>query len=210
MINRAKRETLSSTLLMSAGSAFVADEDTQDAAALRPFYWLDDEPDIAQRQTETIEFVAPSSTTRPMDARPVLWLALGVCVCLALLFPAVIFSLSLSRQADNAPLASPAAIASADRPPAPVGDAASLVARGDTFLGAGDIVSARLYYEQAADAGDARAALFMGLTFDSGFLDRAGAHSLHGDVAQAAAWYRRARDLGAPEAVRLLASLGSN
>ncbi len=43
--------------------------------------------------------------------------------------------------------------------------------------------------------GDARAAMFLGLTFDPNFLDRANARGLHGDIAQAATWYRRAREV---------------
>ena len=52
------------------------------------------------------------------------------------------------------------------------------MARGDSFLGAGDIASARLFYERAADAGDGHAALRLGATFDPDFLDRAGMRSI--------------------------------
>jgi hypothetical protein len=98
-------------------------------------------------------------------------------------------------------------VASPKRPVASIQDAAGLVARGNALLDIGDIVSARLYYEQAADAGDGRAAMLMGATFDPVFLGRAGARGLRGDVANAAAWYRRARDLGERDAVPLLAAL---
>src|SRR5271165_3491467 len=73
---------------------------------------------------------------------------------------------------------------------------AALVARGDAFLGAGDIASARLFFERAADLGDGRAAMRMAVTYDAEFLDRAGLHGLRGDPEQAALWYRRARELG--------------
>jgi TPR repeat protein len=73
---------------------------------------------------------------------------------------------------------------------------AALVARGDSFLGAGDIASARLFYERAADAGDGHAALRLGATFDPDFLDRAGMRSIRADPEQASSWYRRARELG--------------
>ena len=74
---------------------------------------------------------------------------------------------------------------------------AALMARGDSFLGAGDIASARLFYERAADAGDGPAALRLGATFDPDFLDRAGMRSsIRADPEQAASWYRRARELG--------------
>ena len=46
---------------------------------------------------------------------------------------------------------------------------AALVTRGDDFLSAGDIVSARLFYERAADGGDSGAALRLEATFDPAF-----------------------------------------
>ncbi|HYM31630.1 MAG TPA: peptidylprolyl isomerase [Candidatus Cybelea sp.] len=86
-------------------------------------------------------------------------------------------------------------------------EVAALLARGDAFLGSGDIVSARLFYQRAADAGDRRAALLMGETYDPALLARTGIRGIHGDAALAAEWYRRARDLGAPEADALLKGL---
>ncbi len=83
-----------------------------------------------------------------------------------------------------------------DRPPPDTSEIPALLARGDSLLGAGDIVSARLFYERASDAGDGRAALRMGATYDPGFLDRVHLPHLHADAAQALSWYRRARDLG--------------
>src|SRR5262249_45037546 len=84
---------------------------------------------------------------------------------------------------------------------------AALVTRGDTFLSAGDITSARLFYERAADAGDGAAALRLGATFDPDFLGRAGMRGSPGDPAQAASWYRRARDLGDGAAAQRLKEL---
>jgi len=78
----------------------------------------------------------------------------------------------------------------------------ALIARGDQFLTTGDIVSARLYYERAANAGNGHAALLMGETFDPAFLGRAGVRGVRGDADAAAAWYRRARDLGDRDAER--------
>jgi hypothetical protein len=84
---------------------------------------------------------------------------------------------------------------------------AALVIRGDAFLTAGDIASARLFYERAADAGDSAAALRLGATFDPNFLGRAGVRGNPGDPAQAASWYRRARDLGDAAAAERLKNL---
>ena len=77
---------------------------------------------------------------------------------------------------------------------------AELLARGDEFLRSGDIASARLFYERAADAGDGQAALRMGATFDPTFLASAGLRNLRGNLAKARLWYHRALGLGASEA----------
>jgi hypothetical protein len=83
-------------------------------------------------------------------------------------------------------------------------DVVALVARGDAFVGAGDISSARLLYERAAEAGDGRAALRMGATFDPAFINQANISNAFADQRQALSWYRRARDLGQAEAERRL------
>ena len=80
----------------------------------------------------------------------------------------------------------------------------ALVTRGDTFFAAGDLASARLFYEHAVAAGNAVAALRLGGTFDPGFLARAGIGRVQGDAAIALYWYRRARDLGNSDAEILL------
>jgi TPR repeat protein len=90
------------------------------------------------------------------------------------------------------PIGSPAPAA----PRLSADEIAALVARGNAFLAAGDIASARLFFQRAADAGDGRAAMRMAVTFDAAFLDRAGVHGVRGDPEQAAFWYRRAQDLG--------------
>jgi hypothetical protein len=84
---------------------------------------------------------------------------------------------------------------------------AELVARGDALLRTGDAASARLFYERAAFAGDGRAALKVGATFDPAFLNQGALRAVRGDAAQARYWYRRARDLGEAEAERRLKSL---
>jgi TPR repeat protein len=71
----------------------------------------------------------------------------------------------------------------------------------------GDLAAARLFYERAADAGEGRAALRLGETFDPVFLDRARLPGARGDLSTALSWYRRARDLGVAEAEILLKSI---
>ncbi len=84
---------------------------------------------------------------------------------------------------------------------------ASLVTRGDDFLKAGDIASARLFYERAAEMGGGAAALRLGATFDPGVLSRAGIRGTPADPAQAMSWYRRARELGEAAAAERLKRL---
>ena len=64
----------------------------------------------------------------------------------------------------------------------------------------GDITSARLFYERAAEAGSGRGALQLGATFDPVILGYVRARSGFADPAQALSWYRRASDLGMVEA----------
>jgi hypothetical protein len=75
-----------------------------------------------------------------------------------------------------------------------------LIDRGDALVGMGDLSSARLFYERAAAAGNAQAALRLGATFDPSFLRGAGLRGIGGDEGMAAYWYGRARDLGAASA----------
>jgi TPR repeat protein len=86
----------------------------------------------------------------------------------------------------------------------------ALLSRGDAFLIAGDVMSARLFYQRGADAGDSMAALRLGETFDAAFLQRAGLSRVANDPKKAAVWYRRARDLGNAEADILLKVLQAN
>jgi TPR repeat protein len=81
------------------------------------------------------------------------------------------------------------------------------LARGDALLGTGDIASARLFYERAADGGNAEAAIRLGETFDPSFLARARLNGVRGDLAVALKWYKRARELGANEADILVMSI---
>lgn len=109
-----------------------------------------------------------------------------------------------------APTAAPATIDQNTKAPAaprlpaaprvPDRQLAALVARGDILLRAGDIASARLFYERAADDGDGQAALRVGATFDPTFLASVGFRNMSGDPAKALFWYRRALGLGAGEA----------
>ena len=62
---------------------------------------------------------------------------------------------------------------------------AALLGRGDAFLRAGDILSARLFYERAATAGDELAALKLRATFDPAFVSGRGTRSIEADPSDA-------------------------
>lgn len=83
----------------------------------------------------------------------------------------------------------------------------SLRQAGDIKILEGDIASARLFYERAADAGDARAAFDLGDSFNPAFLARMGVRGMRGDIVAAAHWYRRAVSLGSPDAGKALRAL---
>src|SRR4029077_12304092 len=77
----------------------------------------------------------------------------------------------------------------------PAIDAPALVVRGDAFFRTGDITSARLFYERAADAGSGQAALRLGESYDPSFLEQTHLRAVRGDPAVAIKWYKRAREL---------------
>jgi TPR repeat protein len=92
---------------------------------------------------------------------------------------------------------------------------AALVAGGRQLMLAGDIPNARLLLQQAAEAGNATAALELGATYDPTILQQktqiggttiasVPAKADMADIRMARLWYEKARDLGSTEAaVRL-------
>ena len=96
----------------------------------------------------------------------------------------------------------PAAVPQPPRVVLSAAEIGELLARGDAFFRMGDLTSARLFYERAADAGNGQGAMRMGATFDPAFLGRAGSRSVQGDPAKARAWYRKAFDLSIVEIER--------
>jgi hypothetical protein len=106
------------------------------------------------------------------------------------------------------PLTSPAP----QNQPVPVfsgAEIAGLLARGDWLFATGDVASARVLFERAADAGEAQAALRLAQTFDPVYLDDPHLRGLYGDPDAAAFWYRHARDLGATGVAPRLKKLGA-
>jgi TPR repeat protein len=88
--------------------------------------------------------------------------------------------------------------------PIPPDLVAALIKHGDQALGLGDISAARLWYQRAAEAGSARAAIALGKTYDPNYAAPGNAP----DTAKAAALYRKAIAMGDPRAAELLNKMG--
>jgi Peptidase C39 family len=152
-------------------------------------------PAAAVAQETAAPAPEPTSSASPAQAEP----PAGPAVAAAPAAPIPSYEVSTA-----APSTDP--ISSAE-PRLSAPEIATLLARGDVLFGTGDLAAARTFYERAADAGDAQAAVRLGETYDPSFLDRAHLRGVRGNVVTALAWYRRARDLGAAEAEVLLNSL---
>jgi hypothetical protein len=94
-------------------------------------------------------------------------------------------------------------------PPLDSVEIASLIKLGRDLLKHGDVESARFLLKRAASAGNAQAALELGLTFDGTVLAQSGVLGIGSDVGQAREWYERAIKLGSTEASRHLERLAS-
>ena len=118
--------------------------------------------------------------------------------------------------ATTPPAPPPEATSTAATPPRPkpwveqgfsAPEIAALLERGNALSRTGDVASARLFYERAADAGEAQGAVRLAETFDPVFLDRAYLRGVRSDFDAAVFWYRRARELGATEVADRLKAL---
>jgi hypothetical protein len=74
---------------------------------------------------------------------------------------------------------------------------ARIVKRGDELMAFGDVASARLMYQRAAEAGEAMAAFALAETYDPQVLTN---KRFLPDVGLAQQWYAKARDLGSDKA----------
>jgi hypothetical protein len=106
----------------------------------------------------------------------------------------------------------PAVVAppTAAAPPARKLDAdelATLLTRAKGLLAAGDIPSARLLLERAADAQESGAALMLAQTYDPDVLGTQDIRNITPDPATARTWYQRAAQLGSAAAQRRLSQL---
>jgi TPR repeat protein len=76
----------------------------------------------------------------------------------------------------------------------------TLLKRADALMASGDIIAARLMLQRAAEAGEGRAAMMLGGTYDPTLLDKQHIRGVAPDLAMARDWYEKARRFGAPEA----------
>jgi TPR repeat protein len=79
-----------------------------------------------------------------------------------------------------------------------------LMKQGEQFIAAGDVVTARIVFQRAAEAGNANAAMALGATYDPTVLAKLGVVGMSADVEKARSWYQTAEKLGSPEARRRL------
>lgn len=84
-----------------------------------------------------------------------------------------------------------------------------LVKQGEQFIASGDVVTARIVFQRAAEAGDPNAAVALGATYDPTVLARLGVVGMGADVEKARNWYQKAESLGSPEAARRLKILAN-
>lgn len=84
---------------------------------------------------------------------------------------------------------------------------ATLMKRAKDLLAMGDIPSARLLLERAAEGQDANAALMLARTYDPAVLGTADVRNITPEPDKARTWYQRAAKLGSAEAQRVLAQL---
>jgi hypothetical protein len=114
-------------------------------------------------------------------------------------------------QQNQATTAAPPAVAPTAIPPPArrlnPDELASLLKRAKGLLAIGDIASARLLLERAADAQEASAALMLARTYDPAVLGTPDARSVTPDPAQARIWYRKAAEFGSQDAQQRLAQM---
>jgi len=87
-------------------------------------------------------------------------------------------------------------------------DNASMMKKGADSVARRDIAAARLFFQHAAQLGDAAAAFALAETYDPFALKKLGSRQEgFSDIAQAQSWYEKARDLGSAAAPERIMSL---
>jgi hypothetical protein len=160
----------------------------QPVAPLAPQAALAPAPQVPVAQMQASQPLVRPTDTRPDAAAPP---SQGAPVSIASVTPA------------------PPAAASKPIRPADAEAVKLLLTQGEQFVNAGDLVTARLLFRRAVEAGDAEGALALGATYDPGVLAKLGVRGIAADIEQARGWYEKARDLGSAEASRRLRILAN-
>ena len=86
-----------------------------------------------------------------------------------------------------------------------------LTRQGEQFASAGDLVTARILFQRAAEAGDVTAAMALGATYDPDELAKLGVIEMGAgaDVEKARSWYQKAESQGSAQATRRLQALAN-
>jgi hypothetical protein len=79
-----------------------------------------------------------------------------------------------------------------------------LIKEGEKHSATGDVVTARMIFQRAAEAGDATAALALAATYDPVMLAKLGVMGMGSDVEKARTWYLMAESFGSAEAKQRL------
>jgi hypothetical protein len=82
-----------------------------------------------------------------------------------------------------------------------------LIEQGEKFMAAGDIVTARMIFERAAQSEDATAALALGAAYDPLVLSKLGVLGTESSLEKARVWYAKAQTLGSTQAIARLKAL---
>jgi TPR repeat protein len=83
----------------------------------------------------------------------------------------------------------------------------ALLERGNALEATGDLAGARLVFQRAAEAGNARAAFMLAETYDPIVLETLRESGLASNIGTARVWYAKAKDLGSDEAPERLERL---
>jgi hypothetical protein len=117
------------------------------------------------------------------------------------------------RQPAPAPVVAAPAVVAAPPAPAPhiekidPATLAGMMSRAKELMTIGDITSARLLLQRAAEAQDADAAFMLGQTYDPAILGSQDIRSITPDPAIARHWYQKAAQLGSADAQQRLAQM---
>ena len=197
------------------------------AIALGFAFWPQFDKSLASSRAavEKPTFVSPPASTKtasaaPAQTAPAAQTPQQNAAALLETDPNALTKLAMAIRANGSP-AQPAAttpelgvtrglsLAPSNAPGAASEEARRLCAQGLVALAQGSIAGARAYLQRAADAGDARALLALGATYDPATLARIGARGIKGDAARARDYYSQALAAGVSDARERMAAVSS-